>query len=194
MFFSVFNITDIENEVSVKYKTKNINTDCKEVFLATKNQRRANTISSRNFKPIDTRLYKVWLSGSLICPLKKTIKVINEINEKAKDKITTSLKEKFTLTKTKNRYAAINSNTFKNARNKRYLGIGFSKSDHLIKSLMATYIAAKTPRRESTMVKTGVCQPVSLSSFTPPQTVTRIIPIIWKAIPEYRPKSWSPLF
>ena len=104
--------------------------------------------------------------------------VINEINEKAEDKTTTSLKEKFSLTNKTNRYAAINSNAFKNASSKRYLGIGFNKSGHLIKSLMATYIAAKTPSRESTMVKTGVCQPVSLSSFTPPQTVTRIIPII----------------
>jgi hypothetical protein len=70
------------NKVSAKYKTKNINTDCKEVFLATKNQKRANTISSRNFKPIDTRLYKVWLSGSLVRPLKKMINVIIAIIEK----------------------------------------------------------------------------------------------------------------
>ena len=59
---------------------------------------------------------------------------------------------------------------------------------------MAVYIAAKTPSRDKTIVKTGVCQPVSLSSFTPPQTVTRIIPIIWNAKPEYLAKSLTPLF
>lgn len=47
-----------------------------------------------------------------------------------------------------------------------------------MKSLTDVYIAAKTPRRERTIVKTGVSQPVSLSSCTPPQVVIRIIAII----------------
>jgi hypothetical protein len=47
-----------------KYKTKNIKTDAKEVFLATINQTSANTISSRNLRLTATRIYKVWLSGS----------------------------------------------------------------------------------------------------------------------------------
>jgi hypothetical protein len=74
------------------------------------------------------------------------------------------------------------------------LKIIFEEENHLIKSLMAVYIAAKTPSRDKTIVKTGVFQPVSLSSFTPPQTVTRIIPIIWNANPEYLAKSCIPLF
>ncbi|MFH0875051.1 MAG: hypothetical protein V1859_03875 [archaeon] len=52
--------------MSVKYKTKNIKTDGKDVFLATINQTRANTISSRNFRLTETRLCSVWLSGSLV--------------------------------------------------------------------------------------------------------------------------------
>ena len=67
---------------------------------------------------------------------------------------------------------------FNNNSNKIYLGNCFNNQDHLIKSFTAVYIAAKTPRRERTIVKTGVFQPVSLSSLTPPQTVIRIIPII----------------
>ena len=50
LFFSVFNITHIENKVSAKYKTKNIKTDAKEVFLATINQTRANTNLKQKFK------------------------------------------------------------------------------------------------------------------------------------------------
>jgi hypothetical protein len=64
LFFSVFSITCIENKVRHKYKTKNIKTDAKEVFLATINQTRANTISSRNLRLTATKIYKVWLSGS----------------------------------------------------------------------------------------------------------------------------------
>jgi hypothetical protein len=65
LFFSVFNITPIENNVSVKYITKNIITEVSEVFLAIKNQIRANTNSIRNFSITETRVCKVWLSGSL---------------------------------------------------------------------------------------------------------------------------------
>jgi hypothetical protein len=42
--------------VSVKYKTKNIKTDGKEVFLATINQTSARNISRRNLRPIATKL------------------------------------------------------------------------------------------------------------------------------------------
>jgi hypothetical protein len=45
--------------VSVKYKTKNIKTDGKEVFLATINQIKANTISSRNLRLTEIRLCSV---------------------------------------------------------------------------------------------------------------------------------------
>jgi len=95
LFFNVFSITHIVNKVSVKYKTKNIKTDGKEVFLATINHRSANTISSRNFNPIATILYKAWLSGSFACPFKKIMIVINEIIEKERDKIAASLKLRF---------------------------------------------------------------------------------------------------
>jgi hypothetical protein len=67
--------------VCVKYKTKNIKTEGKEVFLTTINHMRANTISSKNLRLIATRTYKVWLSGSLACPLKKMRRVIYEIAE-----------------------------------------------------------------------------------------------------------------
>jgi hypothetical protein len=49
----------MENKVSAKYKTKNIKTEGKEIFLATINQRSANMISSRNLRLSATRLYKV---------------------------------------------------------------------------------------------------------------------------------------
>jgi hypothetical protein len=84
--------------------------------------------------------------------------------------------------------------TFNNKSSKIYLWRGFNNGGHFIKSFTAVYMAAKTPRRESTIVKTGVCHPVSLSSLVPPQVVIRIIPIIWNAIPEYLAKSSIPLF
>jgi hypothetical protein len=59
LFFSVFNITHIENNVSVKYITKNKKTEVIEVFLATKNQISANNNSIRNFRLTETRLYRV---------------------------------------------------------------------------------------------------------------------------------------
>ena len=75
-----------------KYKTKNIKTDAKEVFLATINQTSANTISSRNLRLTATRIYKVWLSGSLASPLKKMKSVIIAIAEKEGDKTKASVK------------------------------------------------------------------------------------------------------
>jgi hypothetical protein len=52
--------------VNVKYKTKKIKTDGKDVFLATINQTNANTSSSKNFRLTETRLYSVWLPGFLV--------------------------------------------------------------------------------------------------------------------------------
>jgi hypothetical protein len=71
-----------ENIESVKYITKKINTDVIEVFLATINQIRANTNSRRNLRPIETRLYIVWLSGSLTWPLRKIKIVVRAMTEK----------------------------------------------------------------------------------------------------------------
>jgi hypothetical protein len=56
LLFNVLNIIDTENKVSVKYKTKNIKTEGKEVFLVTINQTSARNISSRNFNPMATKL------------------------------------------------------------------------------------------------------------------------------------------
>ncbi len=49
---------------------------------------------------------------------------------------------------------------------------------YLIKSFIAVYIAAPTPRRERIIVKTGVSRRNSLSSFVPAHTVIRIIATI----------------
>lgn len=46
----------IENNVNVKYKTKNNTTDGNSVFLATKNQIKARASSRRNLRVTDTRL------------------------------------------------------------------------------------------------------------------------------------------
>ena len=81
------------NKLSDKYKTKNIKTEGKDVFLTTINHISANTISSRNLRLTDTRIYRVWLSGSLVRPLKKMLRVINDIAEKTVISIAISLKE-----------------------------------------------------------------------------------------------------
>src|SRR5665647_2654564 len=88
LFFRVFSITCRENKVRHKYKTKNIKTDSKEVFLATINHTSANTISSRNLRLTATRIYKVWLSGFFDLPLKKMRRVIHATTVKKRDKIT----------------------------------------------------------------------------------------------------------
>ena len=121
MFFSVLTITQIVYKVSAKYKTKNIKTDCKEVFLARINQRRANTISRRNFRLTATRVYRVCLSGSLVWPFKKMKRVINAITEKEEAKITMSGKLRFAFTTETSKYAVINNSTFKSTSNKMYL-------------------------------------------------------------------------
>jgi len=98
LFFSVFIITHKVNKVRDKYKTKNIKTDGKEVFLATINQSNTSSSSSRNFRLNATRKYKVWLSGSLASPLKKMKSVIIAIAEKEGDKTKASVKLRFILT------------------------------------------------------------------------------------------------
>jgi hypothetical protein len=79
-------MTPIENKERHKYRTKNIIINWKEFFLKTTNQIRAKIISSRNFSVIATRLWKVWLSGSLLWPLKNIRIVIRAIVEKVTDK------------------------------------------------------------------------------------------------------------
>jgi hypothetical protein len=74
------------NKVSAKYKTKNIKTDCKAIFLATINQMNAKMISSRNLKLMATSVKITRASGSLVCPFRKTINVIMEITENDDDK------------------------------------------------------------------------------------------------------------
>lgn len=76
----------IENKERDKYRIKNIKINWKEFFLKTTNQIRAKIISSRNFSVIATRLWKVWLSGSLVWPLKNIRIVIKAIIEKVTDK------------------------------------------------------------------------------------------------------------
>jgi hypothetical protein len=49
-------MVDTKYKVSVKYITKNIITDGKEFFLAATNQISAKTMSSRNFKTIESRV------------------------------------------------------------------------------------------------------------------------------------------
>lgn len=68
-----------ENKVNVKYKTKNNTTDDNSVFLATKNQIKASTSSSRNLRVTDTRLCMVWLAASFPWPLIKMIIVTRAI-------------------------------------------------------------------------------------------------------------------
>ena len=121
MFFSVFNITDIENKVNVKYKTKNIITDSNAVFLAIINQIRANTNSSRNFRPMATRLCSVWLSGSFVCPRKKMTRVINVINEKLSERMVISVMRLLRFAIEARKYPAPGSSIFKSKSNKIYL-------------------------------------------------------------------------
>ena len=80
-------MTPMENKESDKYKTKKIKMNWKEFFLRTTNQISAKIISRRNFSVIATRLWKVWLSGSFVWPLKNIRIVINAIIEKMSDKI-----------------------------------------------------------------------------------------------------------
>jgi hypothetical protein len=51
----VFNINKIENKEKVKYSIKNNNSEDSVVFLATKNQIKANINSRRNFRLTETK-------------------------------------------------------------------------------------------------------------------------------------------
>ena len=68
--------------MSVKYITKNIKTDARDVFLEIKNQTRASIISSRNLRLTETRVCMVLESGSLVWPLKKMMRVMTEITKR----------------------------------------------------------------------------------------------------------------
>jgi hypothetical protein len=95
LFLNTFNITNIVNKVSVKYITKNIKTDVREVFLEIKNHTRASIISSRNLRLTETSVCIVCESDSRSRPLKNIIRVIAEIAEKDNERIRTSLRKRF---------------------------------------------------------------------------------------------------
>jgi hypothetical protein len=121
LFFSVISITPRENKVSVKYKTKNIKTDGSVVFLITINHIRANMISIRNFRLIATIICNVWLSASLVSPLKKIIRVITDIKENTGNKIKASRRQRLILAIVESKYAVINNSIFNSTNNKMYL-------------------------------------------------------------------------
>jgi hypothetical protein len=81
--------------VSVKYITKNIKTDVRDVFLEIKNHARASIISSRNLRLTATRVCMVPESGSRVRPLKKIMRVMAEITEKSKERMTISFVKRF---------------------------------------------------------------------------------------------------
>jgi hypothetical protein len=116
LFFSVFNIKNVENKVKAKYSTKNNISDDDIVFLATKNQMRANTNSSKNLRLMDTKRCMNRLPGSFFCPLKKTNKDIMVIIEKKNDNRAKSLKGKLIFATDNKRYPVINTRILSNNR------------------------------------------------------------------------------
>jgi hypothetical protein len=64
----VFNIKNIEYRENAKYSTKNNKSEEVKVFLATKNQTSARTISRSILRATATIRYIVWLAGSLFNP------------------------------------------------------------------------------------------------------------------------------
>ena len=181
----MFNITNIENIENAKYSTKNNKIYDKDVFLATINHTRAIISSSRNLRVIAASVYTGWLVVSLVCPLKNIIKTIPDTieSEKARQTISTVLMFIWVIVFIK--MAVPISAKTKDKSKKRYFTAIFTAIYHLIKSFTAIYIAVKTPRRDSIIVKTGVLRRKSLSSFMPPHTVSRIITIICTPSPEY---------
>jgi hypothetical protein len=107
--------------VSVKYITKNIKTDVRDVFLEIKNHARASIISSRNLRLTDTRVCMVAESGSRVRPLKKIRRVIADITEKSKERMMISLINKFTGFIDFIRRPIPRSRKLKNISNKTYL-------------------------------------------------------------------------
>jgi hypothetical protein len=82
LFFNVFNITNIEKIVNVKYSTKNNKINGIAVFLAIKNQNRAIKSSIKNFRVILTRVKNGCLLTSPSCPLRKINRVITVATKK----------------------------------------------------------------------------------------------------------------
>jgi len=121
LFFSVISITPRENKVSVKYKTKNIKTDGSAVFLITINHIRANISSIRNFRLTATNIYKVWLSASLVSPMKKMIREIIDISEKTGNKTNTSLILILRLVNVEREKTVINNRPFNSISKRMYL-------------------------------------------------------------------------
>ena len=103
--------------------------------------------------------------------------VIKAIIEKSSERNIKLFKLKDISKKFTKKYPAPSIRMFRKRRIREYLYRGFKKN-HLIKPFMAVYIAANTPRRDNIIVKTGVSNPVSLSSLVPPHVVIRMIPII----------------
>jgi hypothetical protein len=95
LVLNTFNITNSVNKVSVKYITKNIKTDARDVFLEIKTHARASIISSRNLRLTATRVCIVPESGSRRWPLKKIRRVMTEITEKSNERMTISLINRF---------------------------------------------------------------------------------------------------
>jgi hypothetical protein len=95
--------------------TKNNKIEDKPVFLATKNHANANISSIRNLKLIEIRLCMVWPAGSLLCPLKKIIKIRRLINIKPADTATISVKDKAIFTYLTRRNPATSITTSSNA-------------------------------------------------------------------------------
>jgi hypothetical protein len=69
LIFSVFNIKKIEYREKAKYSTKNNISEEVKVFLATKNQISASTISISILTETATIRCIVWLAGSFFNPL-----------------------------------------------------------------------------------------------------------------------------
>jgi hypothetical protein len=163
--------------VKAKYSIKNNKTDESPVFFPTKNHRKANTSSIRNLRPMATIICKVLVSGSLFIPLKAMARIKKASRANTMERVVISLKSRFTsrFETTRNPAARIIISIIK--RIKIYFPNIF-KWVHFIKSLIAMYIAANTPRRERIIVKTGLLKPDNSSSLIPPQVVRPIIAII----------------
>jgi len=107
LFFSVFNITNTENKVKAKYKTKNNMTDDVSVFLARRNQMSAKLISRRNLTLTDPRLCNVCASGSFFWPIEKIRTVIVEMSAKTNESIARSVRRICTVPVTIRAYPKI---------------------------------------------------------------------------------------
>jgi hypothetical protein len=168
LFFRVFTIITRENNVSVKYKTKNIKTACKEVFLATINHKSANTISSRNLSPRDTRLNKVWLSGSFVCPLRKIRIVIRAITEKEADNARISPVIKFSFVKEFNRNDAAPANPVIKKSIEIYFMRFFKAKMSLDKIFDCHIDSSKHPEKGEYYSKNRLIETADFIQFSPP--------------------------